>query len=192
MDASRQANLNSTVPVGAVLDFAGDTAPAGYLLCDGSTVSRTTYARLFAAISDKWGAGDGSTTFKLPDFRGRVLLGSGTGSGLTARSLAATGGAETHQLSSAEMPSHTHTQNSHNHTINDPGHNHGVRGTGAQIIGGGSGIGVNTASPVNQTTESNTTGITNSAATATNNNTGGDGYHNNMQPFAVTHKIIKY
>lgn len=184
MDASRQANLNSTVPAGAVLDFAGSTAPAGYLLCDGSTVSRTTYARLFAAISDKWGAGDGSTTFKLPDFRGRVLLGSGTGSGLTARTLAATGGAETHQLTSAEMPSHTHTQNSHNH-IQDP-HSHAATttGTGSVVTQNSINGSANTSTPAAT--------ATNQAATATNNNTGGDGYHNNMQPFAVTHKIIKF
>ena len=67
------------VPPGAVLAYASTTAPSGYLLCDGAAVSRTTYADLFAAISTTWGVGDGSTTFNLPDGRGGVLRGTGTG-----------------------------------------------------------------------------------------------------------------
>jgi microcystin-dependent protein len=66
---------NSGIPVGTILPFAGTVAPAGYLLCDGSQVSRTTYANLFSVISSAWGNGDGSTTFHLPDFRGRFLRG---------------------------------------------------------------------------------------------------------------------
>lgn len=67
------------VPVGTVLPFAGNTPPAGYLLCDGSQVSRTTYAALFSTIGNAWGGGDGINTFHLPDMRGRFLRGvSGT------------------------------------------------------------------------------------------------------------------
>lgn len=65
-------------PTGTVLTFAGSTAPDGWLLCDGSTVSRTTYARLFAVLSTTYGAGDGSTTFALPDMRGVYPRGAGT------------------------------------------------------------------------------------------------------------------
>lgn len=65
-------------PSGAVTEFAGATAPAGWLLCDGAAVSRTTYAALFNAISTTYGVGDGSTTFNLPDLRGRVAVGKGT------------------------------------------------------------------------------------------------------------------
>lgn len=83
------------------------TAPDGWLLCDGTVVNIADYPRLFAVLGTTYG-GDGTTTFGLPDLRGRVPLGVGTGSGLTARSLAATGGEETHQLSVAEMPSHSH------------------------------------------------------------------------------------
>lgn len=61
------------------LPYAGSTVPTGWLECDGSAVSRTTFAALFTAISTTWGAGDGSTTFNLPDCRGRVPIGSGTG-----------------------------------------------------------------------------------------------------------------
>lgn len=63
------------IPAGTVLTFAGANAPAGYLLCNGSTVSRSTYAALFAAIGTAHGSGDGATTFHLPDYRGRFLRG---------------------------------------------------------------------------------------------------------------------
>ena len=59
------------LPSGAMVDFAGTVAPAGWLMSDGSAVSRTVYASLFAAVGSSYGAGDGSTTFNLPDFRGR-------------------------------------------------------------------------------------------------------------------------
>jgi microcystin-dependent protein len=97
------------IPTGVVQAYAGATPPAGYLLCNGAAVSRTTYAALFAALGTVWGVGDGATTFNVPDFRGRTIIGVGTGAGLTARTLGQTGGAETHVLSTAEMPSHTHT-----------------------------------------------------------------------------------
>jgi len=63
------------IPPGVVIPFAGATAPSGWLLCDGSAISRTTYAPLFAAIASAWGYGDNSTTFNLPDLRGRFLRG---------------------------------------------------------------------------------------------------------------------
>ncbi len=62
-------------PPGSMIAFAGKAIPEGWLLCNGALVSRTTYARLFAAIGTAWGAGDGSTTFKLPDADGRVMQG---------------------------------------------------------------------------------------------------------------------
>ena len=65
-------------PPGTVLDYVGKAAPAGYLLCDGSAVSRGVYARLFAAMGTAFGAGDGSTTFNLPDFRGPRARGGGS------------------------------------------------------------------------------------------------------------------
>jgi microcystin-dependent protein len=66
-------------PAGRIEQYGGSSAPTGWLECDGSAVSRATYARLFTAVSTTWGVGDGSTTFNLPDFRGRVLVGKGTG-----------------------------------------------------------------------------------------------------------------
>lgn len=97
------------VPAGTIIMFGGSSAPTGYLLCDGSAVSRTTYADLFAIIGGNFGTGDGSTTFNVPDMRSRHPIGMGQGSGLTNRVLATTGGAETHTLVTGEIPAHTHT-----------------------------------------------------------------------------------
>lgn len=178
--------------VGMVKAFAGATVPAGYLACDGSAVSRTTYASLFGIISTTWGIGDGSTTFNLPDFRGRALIGDGTGSGLTARTLAQTTGVETHTLASSEMPSHNHTQDAHGHSVNDPGHPHTVsRAIGASGSGGNA-ILTTAGASLGNIADSNTTGITIANATATNQSTGGGGAHQNMQPSAVIKWIIKY
>ena len=69
----------AAVPTGTMLPFAGTSIPSGYLLCNGATVSRTTYAALFKVIGTKWGAGDGSKTFQLPDVTDRVLEGTTDG-----------------------------------------------------------------------------------------------------------------
>jgi microcystin-dependent protein len=98
------------IPAGSIQMFGGTlgSIPSGWLLCDGSAVSRTTYADLFAVVGTTWGAGNGSTTFNVPDLQGRAPIGVGTGSGLTARTLGQTGGSETHTLVESEMPAHTH------------------------------------------------------------------------------------
>jgi microcystin-dependent protein len=85
--------------------WAAASAPTGWLLCDGSAVSRTTYAGLFAILSTTYGVGDGSTTFNLPDLRGRFPVGKNAG---TFSALGGTGGEETHTLTVPEMPAHTH------------------------------------------------------------------------------------
>lgn len=115
-----QAYLGSTLvyqaasPVqsipGLIEPFAGTVAPTGYLFCDGSAVSRDTYAALFAVIGTTYGAGDGSTTFNLPDLTGRVPLGVSS-----THILASTGGSETVTLIEAELPSHTHEVPTHGH-----------------------------------------------------------------------------
>jgi microcystin-dependent protein len=139
------ANITSlTEPSGVIKAFAGTSAtvPSGYLLCDGTAYSRTTYSTLYAAIGVTFGAGDGSTTFNVPDGQGRALIGAGAGSGLTNRVLASKIGEETHQLSTAELASHNHTQNAHTHadaghahsdtghTHSDNGHAHGISDPG--------------------------------------------------------------
>lgn len=72
--------LYADAPIGAILAFGGATAPAGWMICNGAAISRTTYAALFAAIGTAFGAGDGSTTFNIPDLRGEFLRGAGTNS----------------------------------------------------------------------------------------------------------------
>jgi len=92
------------VPTGAVQAFAMTTVPSGWLACDGSTVSRTDYADLYALIGTSFGEGDGSTTFAVPSLQDKFALGLGT----TYATIAATGGEATHTLTVAEMPAHTH------------------------------------------------------------------------------------
>lgn len=149
------------MPSGAVLPYAGPTAPTGFLMCDGSAVSRTTYSSLFAAISTNFGIGDGTTTFNVPDLRGRGPIGAGTGPTLTARSLGATGGEEAHLLATTEMPSHTHSSDGVS----------GINGYGtANTYAGGTPYG---------------------ARSDTIGSTGGGLTHNNMQPFTALNFVIK-
>lgn len=102
---------------GEIIAYSGSSAPQGWLLCDGSAVSRATYATLFAVIGTTYGVGDGSTTFNLPDLRGRTLIGLDNLGGSSANrvtdaaadSLGGTAGSEEHVLTIEEMPNHTHT-----------------------------------------------------------------------------------
>jgi microcystin-dependent protein len=159
------------VPSGAVMPFAGASAPSGWLLCFGQAVNRTQYGELFAVISTTYGAGDGSTTFALPDLRGRVVAGVDNMGGTAASLLTSTtitggadavgevGGSQTHTLVTAEMPAHTHSE---------------VTGFyGTPTASGGSFL----------TATSN--------ASATTGSTGGGGAHNNVQPTIVLNYIIK-
>jgi microcystin-dependent protein len=94
--------------VGEVRHIAIPAAPAGWLLADGRAVSRATYDLLYAAIAVTFGSGDGSTTFNLPDIQGRVLVGTGTGSGLSARAIGTKWGVEAVVLDVTKIPSHNH------------------------------------------------------------------------------------
>ena len=103
-------NFMST-PAGSLQMYGGASAPEGWLLCDGtaySTTSNPEYEDLYAVIANTYGGNDGSD-FKVPDFKGRTPVGSGTGSGLTARAMGATGGTESHTIEEDELPDHTHT-----------------------------------------------------------------------------------
>lgn len=91
------------LPPGVTLPYGGTSAPPGYLLCDGSAVSRTTYATLFTILSTTYGVGDGSTTFNLPDLRQRFPMGKATSG--TGSTLGGTGGAidHTHTVTPASL-----------------------------------------------------------------------------------------
>lgn len=130
--ASLQAYL---VPSGSVLATARASAPAGYLLCDGAAVSRTTYAALFAAIGTAFNTGgEAGTDFRLPNFNGRSPMGVGTATGAggeTAHTLGQTMGEETHLNTAAQAAT-----KSHGHGITDPGHRHALVLRGNQGAGG--------------------------------------------------------
>jgi microcystin-dependent protein len=110
------AVLAKFTPVGSILAFGGTTAPTGYLLCDGTAVSRTTYADLYAVIGTSFGSGNGSTTFHLPDLRGRFLRGVDGGAGRdpdrASRTAMNSGGNTADNVGSVQgnqYPSHAHT-----------------------------------------------------------------------------------
>lgn len=177
-------------PPATIKAYAGPTAPTGYLMCNGQPVSRTgSTAALFAVIGTTYGAGDGSTTFNVPDLRGRVIAGldnmggvaaagrltSNTISGGATTAGNANGTTEQNTLSIGQLPAH-------NHTITDLGHTHTVS---APIIQPVSSTGTS-AGPQSstQTTSSSTTGII-------INNTGSGNPVNNVQPTMVMNYIIK-
>jgi len=187
------------VPPGSLMMYIASSAPAGWLLCDGTTVSRVTYSALFSIIGTTYGVGDGSSTFQLPDTRGRTPIGGGTGVGLTARSIGQSGGAETHTLTTLELPGHTHTgttdsAGSHSHTHN------------ANADYPGSGLVYRNAQSTRQDADSgqpNEINLDTSTALSINSNgahthtftsasTGGGNAHTIMQPFLVVNYIIKY
>lgn len=153
----------SIAPVGSFMFAATTNVGSGWLFCNGGAVSRTTYASLFAAIGTRYGIGDGTTTFNLPDGRGRSLMGSGQGTGLTNRDIdAAYYGTETVTLSVAEMPAHTHDIQSFSSGA--------TGGDGADVLN----------EPDPGTEHTHTTG-----------STGGGAAHANVHPVLIAHLFIK-
>lgn len=199
-------------PAGIVMPFAGSVAPDGWLLCDGSAVSRDTYNALFIAIGTTYGDGDGSTTFNLPDLSGRVVLGVSQ-----SHALGTTGGEATHVLTEQELPAHSHTVPAHGHEnnitattpelthsvtqpafnysrANGNGSNHGIGSLGQNLPGS-----LSTATA----TRSASAAISDHAATActmggsidecaelTLSTVGSGEAHNNVQPSVVLNYII--
>ena len=165
--ASGVPSWGAGTPTGSPILFAAAAAdiPSGYLLCDGTAVSRTTYAALFTAIGIIHGNGNGYSTFNVPDMRGKSAIGTndsgltaGADSGFTTRDEGDTGGTEAHALVKAEIPAHSHTM----------------------VSAGGKGRGGNIANPH--------LGRSGTIATRAS---GGGRAHNNMHPFVTMNFIIK-
>lgn len=161
-------------PPGVISMWSTAVAPNGFLLCQGQAVSRTTYARLYAVIGTTYGAGNGSTTFNVPNLQGRVPVGQDS-TQTEFDVLGETGGAKTHTLSQAEMPSHAHTHSGHSWAWGPSGNVH-IK-IDAQ---GGSGSANQLHTWQNQ------------PGWETVNATGGGGAHNNIQPYLVLNYIIKF
>ena len=117
-------NVVQTTPVGVIEAFAGVNAPAGWLFCDGSAISRIQYPELFSALSTTYGSGDGSTTFNLPDLRGRMPFGKGTHSDVAT-------------LGQNEGASLANRRPKHQHTVYDPTHSHDIQRTNVAASGQG-------------------------------------------------------
>jgi len=177
--SSLDYKVRHVIPAGTITMFGGSSAPTGYLLCDGSAVSRTTYADLFTAIGTTYGTGDGSTTFNVPNVKGKVPVGR-DGADTSFDALGETGGEKTHTLTSGEMPEHTHTQDAHYHRIEVGG-----------ASGGTSRYKHTTSNGVTNDEDSGGHSVGTQYVTATNQNTGGGEAHNNLQPYIVFNYIIK-
>jgi microcystin-dependent protein len=182
------------IPLGGILPYVGASAPNNsFALAFGQAISRTTYSALFSLIGTTFGAGDGSTTFNIPDLRGRVLAGkddmggvsanrlAGNQAGITGTTLGSAGGDKLHTLTSGQMPSHTHTGS----TSTDGAHTHTYDKAGPILTGS---FGGNAFSGY-------FTEVTSSAGshnhTFTTSATGSDGAHNNVQPTIIVNYILR-
>ena len=158
--------------IGEIRMFAGNFAPRGWAKCEGQLLAINQYNALFSILGTRYG-GDGHTTFALPDLRGRVAIGSGTGPGLTPRSLSQRSGSETNMLTVANLPAH-------NHSIN------AVTADGNTSVPGGN---LPAGTKLLDKEYSDATATTTMNATMVSS-TGGGQAVNNMQPYLTVTYII--
>jgi microcystin-dependent protein len=185
------------IPLAGGLTYYGPTAPnSAFAFPYGQAISRTTYATLFAIIGTDYGAGDGSTTFTLPDVRGRVEAGkddmggsaaSRLGGGvLTGTTLGATGGSDVIILSTSQIPSHTHTG-----TTETVSADHAHTYSRAELTAGQTGGGAFPGFAGTYSSQSTGGMSANHTHTFTTDAAGSGGSHINMQPTIITNKLIR-
>ena len=179
--------LKLLCPVGTIAATVQTTAPTGWILCNGTAVVSGTHPELYALCA---------TT---PDLRGRTVIGVGTGAGLSARALNATGGAETHSLTEAELASHAHTNSasssatSHSHGISPAGSTYHSEDAGTvdwNLGDSGNLVSIKRATSFPTSTNAETSHT--HGVSVTINATGSGTAHNNMQPFYALNYIIKH
>ena len=196
-------------PAGIIMPFAGTVAPQGCLFCDGSAVSRTTYAALFAVIGTTYGEGDGSTTFNIPDLSGRVVIGVSN-----THAIGSTGGEEFVTLDSDQMPAHSHEVPQHGHendigatmpelahSITQPVYKYKSPKI-ARTYTGSLSKSISSTSTQTATRSTNVSVSSHASASCTvagsvtpcapldSGTFGGNGSHNNMQPYTAMNYII--
>lgn len=175
-------------PTGAVMPFAGSSAPSGWLICDGSAVSRSTYSDLYAVITTLYGSGNGSTTFNLPNLSGKIPIGLDS-SDSNMNTIGETGGRKT--VSGTDLPSHYHSIPSHTHSYQDIYYSENggddLAGLGINHIGSGDTDGDNEDYQVQKTTSSSGAGNTGTSTSGASNST-----MNIMNPYFIMKYIIKY
>lgn len=162
-----------TLPIGSIQEWPSNIIPNNWLLCNGQAVSRTDYAELFVVLGTTYGAGDGSTTFNLPNFKGRVGVGKDDNDS-DFNALGKTAGEKTHVLTTTEMPQHCHGEN----FITKYGYQYSL------VSNNGEGEEKNGYLPELEGTEVNKNQVL-------TNEAGGSQAHNNLQPHIVTNYIIK-
>ncbi|MCV9940896.1 tail fiber protein [Boseaceae bacterium BT-24-1] len=189
-----RANTFNETPTGTIADFGGPNIPAGWLLCDGSAISRTTYAPLFTVIGTWWGGGNGTTTFNIPDLRGRVKAGrddmggstagrlTSAGSGISGITLGTAGGAQNITLTYAELPVFTPTGTVF---VTYPAQGYLI------AIGGTSYLAGSSAAAFNGYNNASTSPPSGQNFVLELNQIGGGSAHNNVQPTAIVNSIIK-
>ncbi len=184
------------VVVGTVVDYAGASAPSGWQLCYGQAVSRTTYSALFAIIGTTYGAGDGVTTFNLPDCRGRMTAGQDNMGGSAAGRitvaggnfdgtvLGGAGGQQNEVLTVGQLPAHTHSGTTGTESAT---HTHGVPVINTTANTAGTGF---CATSLGNIGTSTTESATHTHSITTDNGTGGGAAHPVLSPAIIFNKII--
>lgn len=170
-------SISSSLPTGSIIAFGGIAAPSGYLLCDGSSYLISNQLALFGVIGTSYG-NTGGGTFRVPDYRGRVIMGAGSGPGLTIRSIGNAPGTETVALAAFNHAAHTHT-------ITDQQHQHSMTPALTATTQGLQAGGATYFLPGTASTTFSFTGIT------TTNSSGSGIAHANIQPSLVSSCIIK-